>query len=240
MKARFKDYILFEDEHYLVINKPSGLSTLSDRKQPASVLDWSRHYWPHCQVCHRLDKETSGALVLAKDPSAYRHLSLQFQNRTVHKEYHAVVEGRHNFQDRKVELDLAMGRRGMVHVATPGKPSQTVFNTLDIYKAHSLISCRPITGRTHQIRVHLSHLGAPIVGDANYGGRPFYLSQIKHRYNLKKYTEERPLMSRLALHAINLRFQLLNGDYQQIEAAYPKDFRVLIQQLDKNRPTPNI
>ena len=235
-KPRFKDHIIFESDNYLVINKPAGMSTLSDRQDHFNVLSWSRNYWAEAQLCHRLDKETSGALALAKHPQAYRHLALQFQNRQVEKVYHAVTQGRHNMEERQVNLPLIVGRRGLVHVASHGgKDSQTLFNTIDVYKAHSLISCIPVTGRTHQIRVHLSYLGAPIVGDLSYGGRKFYLSQIKHRYNLKRNTEERPLMSRLALHASSLKFQLLEGQDEEFKAPYPKDFQVLLKQLHKNR-----
>ena len=235
-RLKFSDLILYEDEHYLVINKPPGLSTLDDRHDAKSVLNWSRRYWPQCQACHRLDKDTSGVLALAKDPEAYRHLSLQFQQRAVHKVYHAVVQGKHQFDGIKVELDLKAGRRGNVHIVpVGGKESVTLFHTLDIFKAHSLIRCEPITGRTHQIRVHLAHLKAPICGDLSYGGQPFYLSKIKPHYNLKRFTEERPLISRMALHAQELKFQLLGGKNSEFQAPYPKDFRVLLRQLDKNR-----
>lgn len=235
-RLQFADHILFENDDYLVINKPAGLSALSDRKDPGSVLSWAREYWEDSQLCHRLDKETTGVTALAKNQPAYRHLALQFQNRQVQKLYHAVVQGRHQFKEHKVDVELTSGRRGTVHVVPrEGKPSQTVFNTTDIYKAHTLVACRPITGRTHQIRVHLSYLGAPIVGDTNYGGRQFYLSQIKSNYNLKKDTEERPLISRLALHASHLQFNLMDGSQKEFEAPYPKDFQVLVNQLDKNR-----
>ncbi len=235
---KLKDHIVFEDNDYLIINKPAGISSLSDRQDAMSVLTWSQDYWPQAQLCHRLDKQTSGAIALAKNPEAYRHLSMQFQNREVNKTYHAVVQGRQHYSEKKIELALTVGRRGLVHVNQGGKDSETLVTTLDVYKAHSLLSCTPVTGRTHQIRVHLSHVGAPIVGDLTYGGKLFYLSEIKHKYNLKKFTEEKPLMSRLALHAANLKFQLLQGKEQAFEAPYPKDFQVLIKQLNKNRPIP--
>ena len=235
-RVRFSDIILYEDQHYLVINKPPGLSTLDDRNEPKSVLSWSRKYYPQSQVCHRLDKHTSGVLVLSKDPEAYRKLSMQFEQRSVKKVYHAVVQGKHQFQQRQVQMELKMGRRGTVHVVPAGgKESITVFDTLDVFKMHSLVRCEPITGRTHQIRVHLSQLGAPIVGDLSYGGQQFFLSQIKTHYNLKRYTEERPLISRMALHAQALEFQLFEGKPAHFEAPYAKDFQVLLKQLDKNR-----
>ncbi len=234
---KFEEHILHEDQDYLVLNKPSGISALADRKEDDNLLEWARKHRRDCQLAHRLDKLTSGAIILAKNPQAYRHVSLQFQNRQVAKIYHAVVHGRHQFKNHELSAPLVSGRRGITHVSTlEGKEAVTIFDTMDIYKAHSLISCKPITGRTHQIRAHLSHLNAPIVADLNYGGEAFYLSQVKPHYNLKKYTEERPLMSRLALHAANLSFQLLNGTIREITAPYPKDFRALLNQLGKYRP----
>ncbi len=233
---KFADIIIQEHDQYIVINKPSGLSSLSDRAQTHNLLDWGRDYHPDIQLCHRLDKETSGIMLLAKDAEFYRHVALQFQNREVAKVYHALVEGRHLFDNKKVDLPLAMGRRGIAHVGgRSAKESLTWLHTLDQYKAHSLIECKPVTGRTHQIRAHLAHFNAPLIADTSYGGQPFFLSQIKPRFNLKKYSEERPLMSRLALHAKAISFQDLAGEKHSFEAPYPKDFAVMLKQLDKNR-----
>ena len=105
---KFQEYIINEQEHFLVINKPAGVSSLSDRAQVRSLLDWARLYQSNLQLCHRLDKDTSGLMVLAKSPEFYRHVALQFQNRQVSKVYHALVEGRHYFDQQKVDLPLAM------------------------------------------------------------------------------------------------------------------------------------
>lgn len=116
-----------------------------------------------------------------------------------------------------------------------GKDARTTFKTIDVFKKHTLLECRPITGRMHQIRIHLAVLRAPITCDDQYGGRPIYLSEIKKKFNLKKGTEELPLIQRFALHARQLSFQLMNEEMVHVEAPYPKDFRALINQLDKNR-----
>lgn len=233
---QFTDLILYEDEDYIIINKPSHVATLEDRNDPFSIIEMARNYTEDAQVGHRLDKETSGALAIAKNPEAYRALALQFEHRTVKKIYHAVCDGIHNFQDTTVDLPIYANRRGTVRIShRDGKAAQTKIRALEAYKRHTLVECQPITGRMHQIRVHLASLQAPIASDEQYGGAPFYLSSIKKRYNLKQDTEELPLIKRVALHARALEIELLAGNRTLVEAPYPKDFAVLLKQLDKNR-----
>lgn len=235
-QIRFKDAIIHEDDNYLVINKWPGIATLADRHQVVCLLDMARRYQNDVQVCHRLDKHTSGVLVFAKHQKAYRSLSMQFQNREVEKIYHVIVEGRHQFRDEIINLPLHLGRRGHVRVCyTSGKESETIVNTIDQYRLHTLVQCKPTTGRTHQIRVHLSSLDAPIVGDLSYGGHELYLSSIKRHYNLRKDTIERALIDRPALHAKSLKFQISEGKSEVFEAEYPKDIKVALKQLNKYR-----
>jgi len=235
-KIQFKDLILYEDEDYIIINKPSHISTLEDRNDPFSIIEMARQYTEDAQVGHRLDKETSGALAIAKHPEAYRALALQFEHRKVKKVYHAVCDGIHNFQDVEIDLPIYVNSKGTVRIShREGKSAQTLVRTLEAYKRHTLVECEPVTGRTHQIRVHLASLQAPIAGDEQYGGAPFYLSSIKRNYNLKRDTEELPLIKRVALHAQALEIELLNQERTCIEAPYPKDFAVLLKQLEKNR-----
>lgn len=237
-RYQFKDLILFEDEDYIVINKPSGIATLDDRNIASitSILEMARGYCPTAQVCHRLDKETSGALAIAKHPEAYRSLSIQFENRTVKKHYHAVCDGIHDFKGMVINSPISTLSKGLVKIDPyQGKPAETTVNTIRAYKMHTLIGCEPLTGRMHQIRIHLSSVGAPIAGDEQYGGQKVFLSKIKRRFNLKKDTEEQPLIKRVALHAYGLGFHSLSAEKNiAIEAPYPKDFAVLIKQLDKN------
>lgn len=234
-KTKFDDLILWEDESYIIINKPAFISTLADRNDNRNILSMAREYHHDAQVCHRLDKETTGVLAIAKNPDAYRHLSVQFENRLVTKIYHAVSDGIHDFSGLKVEAAIQKLSTGTVRIdKQQGKEAVTFFNTLKAYKAHTLIECQPITGRMHQIRIHLASQGAPITGDESYGGKPLYLSQLKRNYNLKKWTEEQPLVQRLALHAFRLEFKLPDDKKVSIEAPYQKDFRVLITQLEKN------
>lgn len=236
MKINFDDIILFESDDFLVVNKPPGLATLDERTgEGKSLLRLAKEYNENLQAAHRLDKETSGALAFAKSPEAYRHLAMQFESREVTKRYHAVSVGIHDLDSISVYLPIHPLKNGTAVKIdrVKGKPAETIFNSLKTYRGYTLVECIPITGRMHQIRIHLSCLKAPIVNDEQYGGKPVYLSELKRKFNLKKFTEELPVMQRVALHAYSLRFSLLNGDDASVQAPYPKDFAVLINLLDK-------
>lgn len=237
MKIQFKDLILFEDNDFIVINKPSGISSLDERKDDfaPSILRMAKAYAADAQLGHRLDKETTGALVIAKNPEAYRHISMQFEHRETAKRYHAVVEGMHDWDGIIVNLPIHPLKDGKVIIdRQKGKHAETWFRTLQVFRGYTFVECLPITGRMHQIRIHLTCLKAPIVCDEMYGGKYVYLSDLKKKFNLKKDTEELPLMRRVALHAYSLTFTLLNGEVKEVVAPYPKDFAVLIKQLEKN------
>lgn len=233
-KLNFDDLILFQDNDYVLINKPPFIATLEDRSTPENLLALAREKIADAQMCHRLDKDTSGVLAIAQNPEAYRHLSMQFENREVIKVYHAVVDGIHSFNDTLVDIPIEKQNDGSVRLSKSGKSAQTYFSTLKTYKNHSLIECRPVTGRMHQIRIHLASVKAYITGDEDYGGKLFFVSSVKRKFNLKKMTEELPLMKRMALHAFSLTFSLLNGEKATVEAPYPKDFQALIRQLSEN------
>jgi RluA family pseudouridine synthase len=234
-RIKFEDIILFEDENYILVNKPPFLSTLEDRNEKINLLRLARTYATDAQVCHRLDKDTSGVLAIAKNPEAYRHLSIQFEKRQVTKLYHAVVDGIHQFNETEVDQPILKQDDGIAKLSKrEGRPAVTFFTSIKSFRNHTLIACTPVTGRMHQIRLHLAFLKAPITGDELYGGKPFFLSQVKRKFNLKKETEEQPLMKRMALHARSLQFADLSGTSQVIEAPYPKDMEVLIKQLDIN------
>jgi RluA family pseudouridine synthase len=234
-KLRFDDLILFQDENYVLINKPPFIATLEDRNTPENLLALAREKLSDPQVCHRLDKDTSGVLAIAKNPEAYRHLSMQFENRQVSKVYHAVADGLHQFENQCVDAPILKQNDGTVRISREGKEAQTWFTSLESYKTHTLVECRPVTGRMHQIRIHLSLLKAPITGDETYGGKIFFLSSVKRNFKLEKNTEEQPLIKRMALHAFSLEFLNLNGEIIKIQAPYPKDFQALLKQLGENR-----
>lgn len=238
LRFNFKDLILFENEDYIVINKPPHVASINERTadKSVSILRMAKEYSPDAQAAHRLDKETSGALALAKNPAAYRHLAMQFEYREVTKRYHAVVNGVHDFDSISVFLPIAPLNDGTAVKIDrqKGKAAETIFFTLKAFRKHTLVECLPITGRMHQIRVHLQCLKAPIVCDPTYGGKDVYLSELKKNFNLKQETEEQPIMRRVALHAHSLSFKGLNGELIKVEAPYPKDFGVLVKLLEKN------
>lgn len=233
-KPDFKDMILSEDEDYVVINKPPFISSLDDRVNTWNIKSLAREYNESLTLCHRIDKETSGVLVLAKNDEAYRNMAIQLEDRKVEKEYHAVVCGVHEIRDQWVDEPLGSPRKGRVTIDyQKGKPSLTHVTLIKAYRNYTLLACKPVTGRTHQIRAHLRYLDCPIVGDANYGGKDFYLSELKRNYNLKSEKEEKPVIGRFALHAYSIIFQDLEGNDKKFEAPYPKDFMVLIKLLEK-------
>ena len=233
-KFNFSEAVIYEDTDYLVINKPPFISTLEDRHEGTNILRLAREIEPDAQVCHRLDKDTSGVLSLARNPEAYRHLSMQFEHREVRKVYHAIVDGIHNFKEELIDASILKQNDGTARISREGKEAQTYFTTLKTFKNHTLLECSPVTGRMHQIRVHLTLLRAPITGDEMYGGQFFYLSSVKRGFNLKKSTDEEPLIKIMALHAFSLEFNILDGQRVKVEAPYPKDFRVLLKQLTEN------
>lgn len=236
-RIKFEDLILFENPNYIIINKPPHLSTLEDRNSPQNLLSLAKEYLPEAQVCHRLDKETSGALAIAKHPEAYRHFAMSLEKREVKKIYHAVLNGIHNFEDLVADQPIFSSNNKSRIDLREGKPSLTLISTVQHFKANTLVKCFPVSGRLHQIRIHLAHHEAPIACDTMYGGEMLFLSSLKKKYKQAKDFEEQPLIRRVALHAYSLSFRDFGDDSDSavtVEAPYPKDFDVLIKQLEKN------
>jgi 23S rRNA pseudouridine955/2504/2580 synthase len=232
----FKDLILFENDDYIVVNKPPFIASLDERTTGAeiNILRLAKQYVADAQVCHRLDKETSGAIVIAKNPEAYRSLSMQFEKRKVNKIYHAVVDGQFQFDNLFIDLPILNdGNKSVTIDRAEGKRAETYFNSLKYFKHYTLVECKPITGRMHQIRIHLATQRAAICGDHMYKGKPVFLSAIKKGYRLSKDEEELPIMKRFALHAKHIVFKGLDGQDISVEAPYPKDFTTLLKLLNK-------
>jgi len=233
---KFKDLIIFENDDFIVVNKPPFVASLDERggSGEVNILRMAKQYSDDAQVCHRLDKETSGAIVIAKNPEAYRAVSMQFERRKVTKIYHAVVDGQFTFNDLFVDLPILNdGNKNVTIDRQEGKRAETYFNSIKYYKHYTLVECKPITGRMHQIRIHLATQRASICGDTMYRGKPVFLSNLKKGYRIAKDEEEQPIMKRFALHARHLVFKGMDEQDIVIDAPYPKDFATLIKLLDK-------
>lgn len=184
-------------------------------------------------LCHRLDKETSGALLIAKSAEIYREISIAFQERRIDKTYWAIADGRHYFDKYEVEVPLGQSARGKAKVDyANGKPAQTIISSLENFKHFTLLECKPITGRLHQIRIHAAIHNAPLTGDAVYGKVAPNLSKIKKNFSYSQDRNPRPLIERCALHARRLNFQH-GGKVYNLEAPLPKDFDVMLNLLRK-------
>lgn len=232
MKA--EDLILFQNQDYIILNKPAGINSDHDNAEGAkSLSDIIKKLHPEAMMAHRLDKQTSGCIIAARHEEAYRYINKLFSARQVHKVYHALADGVHRFEQRVVDLPILKKNSGVAIIdRREGKQAITEFNTLENFSTHTLVEALPSTGRFHQIRVHLAALKAPIAGDAMYGGKAFYLSSIKKRYNTGRNEEELPIMARVALHARAVSFPSPdNGEIISIEAPYPKDFAVMLKLL---------
>lgn len=204
--ADLKPETIYEDENVLVVNKPAGL--LSEAKGeycPESTLA------DYGLVAHRLDRGTSGVIILAKNEKVQKFLKNQFQKRTVHKTYYAVVEGQLKEPAARLELPIMrdLKRPTTFRVDPNGREAQTIYYVSKTDGRHSLVQLQPISGRTHQLRVHMKYLGHPIMGDDVYGGEK---------------------AERLYLHAARLEITLPGGDRRVFEAKVPECFRNVFRQ----------
>jgi len=222
--------IIYEDEHLLVVDKPAGLPVLPDGWEPNAPYLLKVLEADHSKlwVVHRLDKFTSGVLVFARDAETHRALSMQFEKRETEKVYYALVQGNPKWNEKIANhpLRVNVGHKHRTGVSDKyGKPSETRFKVLKRYQASpeqgrreaALIEAKPLTGRTHQIRVHAYALGHPLLGDILYGA------------------EETDVITRPALHAQSLTMEL-NGKQETFNAPYPDDFRAALESFDTASP----
>jgi pseudouridine synthase, rluA family len=206
--------ILYEDDDVIVVNKPSGLLThakggLSDEPTVAEIIRQKTSFATDTDrpgIVHRLDRDTSGLLIIAKKPESAAHLQRQFAERTAKKTYIAITDGKPKLNAAKI--DLPIGRNpsapSTFRIDPNGKPAQTTYHVLAENNIQSLVELKPTTGRTHQLRVHLAHLNAPILGDRVYG----------------KSSD-----CRMMLHAQKLEITLPSGERKVFEAAVPDEFK---------------
>ena len=233
-----KPDILFENDAFIALNKPAGVLSIPDREgKEASLKSFLREKYGNIFTVHRLDRDTSGVILFAKDEATHKYFSKIFEERAVEKIYQGIVQGTPPEQKGSIDLPISEhpAKPGLMTVHRHGKASLTDYEVVETAGPYSLLQFHLHTGRTHQIRVHMQSLGHPLACDDLYGdGKPILLSSIKRNYKLSKIEEhERPILSRLALHAHLLHFKDANGDFHTIEAPLPKDMRALLQQLRK-------
>lgn len=233
--------ILHEDDGLLALDKPAGLLAVPDRydkNKPnlVSLLQAARPGEWLANV-HRLDFNTSGVFLVAKSREAFRDVTRQFRDRTTRKQYIALSHRAPPESPMTVDLPIGLHPKvyGLARIDhRHGREARSVVTIEERFRAHSLLKVVIETGRMHQVRVHLQAIGCPVVGDADYGGAPLLLSQIKRRYKAKEDEPERALLDRPALHAERLTLiQPMTGAPLTIEAPWPKDFAVAVKHLRK-------
>ena len=229
--ASLEQQIIFEDDCLLVINKPSGIAVHGGSGLSFGVIEGLRALRPEArflELVHRLDRDTSGILLVAKKRSALRHLHEQLRIKTVQKDYLALVRGQWQSHVKVVQApllknELASGER-IVKVSPEGKPSETRFSIEERYPTATLVKASPVTGRTHQIRVHTLHAGHPIALDDKYGDKDFD-------------AEMRALgLNRLFLHAASIRFEHpKTGETLRLNAPLDEKMKAILKKLRETK-----
>jgi RluA family pseudouridine synthase len=212
--------IIHIDEHIIVINKPAGLPVLPDgwEKDSEYLVKMLEEEYGKIWIVHRLDKITSGVMIFARDAESHRALNMQFEKHEAQKVYHAIVEGNPKWEEKvtKFPLHANVGHKHRTIVDDKhGKLSETRFKILKRYQSSALVEALPMTGRTHQIRVHAMALGHPLLGDILYGAK------------------ETNKIERPALHAYSLTFTHPSSNERIIfQAEHPKDFATTLKLLE--------
>jgi RluA family pseudouridine synthase len=211
--------VLYLDDTLLVLNKPAGLPVQPDGWESASpyLLEQAQAEHGRLWIVHRLDKGTTGVLLLARTAEAHRMLSIEFERHQARKVYHAIVNGLPAWENKSARQPLSsdIGHRHRTVVdRLRGKASTTDFVVLERFRAHALLEAQPLTGRTHQVRAHVAALGHPLLADGLYGA------------------PATDLIGRTALHAIRLEIHHpLTGQLRTFEAPYPDDFHQALAAL---------
>lgn len=237
---KIPEIIVFENDDFVALNKPSGLLSIPDREgKEVSLKILLKEKYGDIFTVHRLDRDTSGLIVFAKNEASHKHLSLQFENRLTKKIYQGLIIG--SLPEKKGSINSPIAehpaQNGTMIIHRRGKESLTDYEVLEDFGIYSFLQFRIHTGRTHQIRVHMKNIGHPIVCDVLYGdGKPVLVSSLKSKFKLSKDAEEeKPILGRLALHAYQLIFSEIDGKIFELEAPLPKDMRATLQQLAKRK-----
>lgn len=230
--------ILYQDEYLVVIDKPAGMLSIPDRfdREIENLHDLLTGRFGKVHPVHRLDRETSGVIAFARTPEANFHLSRQFERHEVEKSYLALVRGCPAEAEGLIDVPIGdhPARRGLMRIdSRHGKPAQTRWRVVERLGGFGLLEMRPLTGRQHQIRIHLQYLGFPLAVDPVYGGAAsLSLSDFKIGFKRKQQGGERPLVERLTLHAHRLRFvHPVRLEAMEIVSEIPKDLAVALKQL---------
>lgn len=237
---KIADILIFENDDLIVLNKPSGLLSIPDREgKEISLKKILQEKYVEIFTIHRLDKGTSGLILYAKNETAHKFLSPQFQNRTTGKIYLGLIIGSPIQKKGSIDSPIMEHpvKKGLMVINRKGKESLTDYEVLEDFGIYCWTQFQIHTGRTHQIRVHMKEVGHPIVCDELYGdGKPVFLSSIKHNFKLSKNEEqERPVLNRLALHSWQLKFIGPDEKEYELEAPLSKDLKALLQQLSKRK-----
>jgi 23S rRNA pseudouridine1911/1915/1917 synthase len=234
-----KPEILMEHPDFVIVSKPSGMLTIPDRIQEdaPTLRQWLEHTYGRIWVVHRLDKDTSGAIVFARNEHMHKYLSGLFESRQIEKIYLGIVLGEPHPANGTIDQPIAphSANNGTMIIHKRGKAALTDYAVEKNYGRYSLVRFNLHTGRTHQIRVHARFIGHPIACDPLYGdGKPVLVSGFRKNYKLSKHEEtEQPILSRLGLHSSTIAFTLENGQYVKVEAPLFKDMKALLRQLEK-------
>ena len=238
--------VLFESATALVVDKPTGMPSVPDRSGRApGVHGTFGQLRPDSdlRIVHRLDRATSGCLLLAKGLEAARHFDAEFRAGRVRKRYLALVHGVVGLAEFEIERWLGPDPRrpGKVVAATSQRKgfraAHTAVQRRQGFARHTVVALRPTTGRGHQLRVHLACKGHPIVGDVDYGGQPLLLSDFKKTYKPRTGFAERPLVDRVFLHAEALAFHDVDGVEVAVDAPMPEDLTLALDKLERfSRP----
>lgn len=234
--------VLFESATAIVVIKPSGLPTVPDRSgRDPGVHGTLNALRPDgdLRIVHRLDRDTSGCLLLAKGLEAARHFDLEFREQRMHKRYCALVHGVFAAASRSIDAWLGPDTRRPGKIVAAAEPrrgyreAHTEARLRIAFTRHSLLDLQPRTGRSHQLRVHLASIGHPIVGDGDYGGQPLLLSQFKRGYKSRVGFVEKPLVDRTFLHAEALQFRDVDGGDVAVAAPMPEDLVTALGKLER-------
>ncbi|MBL0333004.1 MAG: RluA family pseudouridine synthase [Chlorobiota bacterium] len=232
--------VLFQDDNIVVFDKSSGIAVIPERYDIGNSLkELAEFEIGKLLTVHRIDKETSGIVLFAKNAESHRNLNIQFEKRECEKIYIAVLEGELPEDEMKIDIPIGTDPSDptIMRPSARGKECVTIFKVINRFKGYTLVSANLLTGRQHQIRVHARAIGFPLLVDSIYGNRSnFLLSTLKRGFRTGKYSEESPIISRLTLHAQKLSINHpITNERITFESELPRDLKALIQQLSKLR-----